>query len=104
MIRNWIIIVPQTERVDQYKLAYPFRIHRRKLGSHHTAERVSDEVEAIQAKACEEIIVIDQQIPQAIERLEIGKIDAAGMGWGINLASDGDIIEEASPFLSERSV
>jgi hypothetical protein len=65
------IVSPQAHRIDQHQLADPIAKGSRIFGGDHSAKRMADQVDAVQAQAVEQIVIMQKQIRNAVEMLEV---------------------------------
>src|SRR6202043_305497 len=69
VIANRRIVAPESERTYQHQLAHPSRIGRRDLTGDHSAERMPDDRRRLESELVEQIVVVEDQVPDVVERL-----------------------------------
>src|SRR5882757_4292482 len=69
VIANRRIVAPEPERTYQHQLADPSRIGRRDFTGDHSAERMPDYRRRLESELVEQIVVVEDQVPDVVERL-----------------------------------
>ncbi len=65
---------------------------------------MAHQIDALQPEAIEQIVVVEDQVRQAIQLLEVVGFLGAGVRGRVDPSMRREVVEEAVPFLAERTV
>src|ERR1700683_3458901 len=72
------VVTPQSQWVDQDELADALGIGRREFRRDHPAERVTDHGRRFEPELIEQLVVVEDEIPEIVERLDRVRVALAG--------------------------
>jgi hypothetical protein len=65
-----VVVAPQPERRDQHQLLDAVGAGGGDLGRHHPAERVADDGGLLDAEVIEQLVVVQDEVPEVLDVLD----------------------------------
>src|SRR5262249_5238078 len=105
-VHDRIGVTPEADRIDECQAAHAPRVRRRQLARDHAAERVSDDQRFFDLQSRQQLVVAEDQIPEAVEPIDV-VVRLRRRPWmlrRINSEAPRQIVENRTPREPKRAV